>query len=296
MQNVMIWVQSGSGGYKFRYKGTDIAHNYIRLQIENSLMLGWEKEDIVLITNFPFDYMGVAAHNVQSICKWSAFANKLVFTNEMIKMGVINDNFWMHDVDAFQLVPFDFPTECKDIGYARHAPGRSKPQGGSAFYRKEAFDVVEAAAKGIRIFKAPKEESFLPMLYSKLDGKTSKIKMQGKVDRIQLQVDANPKSARLQNKLVFYKGCRDYGLENFAKFASRFSWLNFTYNLSQQRMFPKKYPKTTKPVKVVHFHTEYPSTMNCFYYGHNAYKVPIVTDALEELMIKHHLIDAEKRR
>lgn len=33
-----------------------------KIQIENSLKLGWKKEDILLVTNFPYEYMIGRAH------------------------------------------------------------------------------------------------------------------------------------------------------------------------------------------------------------------------------------------
>jgi len=80
MQNVVIWVKSPEGKYKFKYKNNDNKIlNYLKLQVENSRALGWPKKDIILITNFPFSHMGVKAHVVSDFCNWSAFANKLVF-------------------------------------------------------------------------------------------------------------------------------------------------------------------------------------------------------------------------
>jgi len=303
MQNVVIWIKNDAkGGYKFRYRDNlDIADNYLRLQVENSIKLGWPKEDIIIITNFPFEYMGVKAHIVDNICRWSAFANKMVVVNEMIQKGIIHDNFWIHDADAYQLVPFKFPEECGHVGFARHAPGRIKPQGGSAFYRKEAYDLVSVVAEMIKLFRPQKEESFFPLFYNsgghkavrKFEERFKKVKEKlliARAKKLPKKIDY------YQEEAIRHKQMYKMAKQHFAKYIDRFTWLNWTYNLSQQRMFGAKYPRTHKPVKVVHFHTEYPSTMNCFYYGKNAYKVPIVTDALERLFIKHNLLPADQKR
>jgi len=291
MQNIIIWIKNDKGGYKFRYRNDfDKMQRYLKLQIAHSINLGWPKEDLVVITNFPFEYMGVKANIATDICGWSAFANKLVVINEMIKKGIINDNFWLHDADAYQLVPFDFPKESNDVGYARHAVGRNKIQGGSAFYRKEAFDIVEAIATGNKLFRIRKEESFFHVFFEVAKGGKVIKKYKAKWKKVK----KNPKCPKKKKKKIQkqYRFAKKY----FGKYRQRFSWLNLTYNLSQQRMFARKYPKAKKPIKVVHFHTEYVSTMNCFYRGLNKYKTRIVTDDLEKLFIKHKFILLSQKR
>jgi hypothetical protein len=287
MQNVFLWIKNDQrGGYKFRYSSNqEFINAHLKLQIENSLRLGWDKKDIVAITNFQFEYMGVKSHIATDICRWSSFANKMVVINEMIKAGVINNNFWLHDCDAYQLIPFEFPKECKDVGFTRHAPGRTKPQGGSAFYRKEAYDIIQAISDGIKLFKAKKEESFFPCFYYK----TYKIKL---VEKYKAAITKLEKlnNKKYEAKIKFYTDIRDFVSKYFGEFEDRFSWLNWTYDLFRQGQFSRKYPSAEKPIKVVHFHVEYPSCLNCFYYGINNYKVKIVTPELRELLLKYKLV------
>jgi hypothetical protein len=288
MQNVMMWVIPEGGGYKFRYRNDfETVKNGLKIQIHNSLDLGWDPKDIVLATNFPFKFKGVKAYELKMECPWSAFANKLMFVHEMIKAGVINDNFWFHDVDAYQLVPFDFPEECKDVGFVRHAVGRSKPQGASSFYRKDSYDVIEAIVEGIRIFQPKKEESFFPNYFES----HAKAKFAAKVNkRIAAVKPKNEKKLRILNNQ------KEHAQKYFSEFSPGFSWLNFTYNISHQRMFAQKYPKAQKPIKVLHFHTEYDSCLNCYYHGLNKFKVRVVDDRLERLLLKYRLIKPEQKR
>ncbi len=37
----------------------------LQAQIENSLELGWEQKDIKLRTNFPFEFMGIKAKQIE---------------------------------------------------------------------------------------------------------------------------------------------------------------------------------------------------------------------------------------
>ena len=270
MKNIFVWIINKNGGYKFKYiDNQERIYNYLRLQIHNSIEMGWKKEDIIPITNFEFDHMGVKANVfADKICDWSSFANRMVVVNHFIKEGLIEEDFWIHDLDAYQLLPFVFPKECKDVGFCRHAVGRNKPQGASAFYRKTAFDIIEAKATLIKLFKPKQEESFFPVIYNKKLGQEKANKYRAKYGDI---------------------------VDHFGKYENRFCFLDFTYNLCQQRMFDRKYPLAEKPIKVVHFKLEDKSTLNCFYKGLNKFSVRIVDERLANLFFKYNLVNEKDR-
>jgi hypothetical protein len=52
MKNLLIYI---SPEHKFLPEYDKL----VRIQIDNSLELGWKKEDIMLVTNFIFEYNGV---------------------------------------------------------------------------------------------------------------------------------------------------------------------------------------------------------------------------------------------
>jgi len=299
MQNVVIWVKSPKGRYKFKYKSNDNKIlNYLKLQVENSRAMGWPKKDIIIITNFPFSYMGVKAHEVSEICNWSAFANKLVFVNEMIERGVINDNFWLHDADAFQLAPFQFPEECKGFGYTKHSPRRIKPQGGSGFYKKDSFDIVAAIADCIKTIKVTQEESFIPRFYTP---SKKRIKfLTNKIEKVQERLDSTDEKDKLYKKfkkqIHVMKTELVVAKKYYGNYIDRFSFLDFTYNLGIVKFSDTKYAKATKPIKVLHFHPEYPRCIEYFYLGKNKYNVRLVSDQLEELLLKYNFIKPEQKR
>ena len=287
MQNIFIWL---SGENKSSYKkskwkhvgDTELMKNYIRLQIDNSIRMGWDKKDIIPITNFPIEHMGVKAYEADSFCPWSSFVNKLVVIDEMIGKGVIKDNIWLHDCDCYQLVPFSFPEECKDWGYTKHCPSRSKNQGASGFFRKSAYDIIHKIAEEIQVCKAPREESFLPIFYSSLS-KAKKASKKAYVDKAE---DSKSRKVLLSDMIV----------KNAGIYADRFSFLNYTYNLGIVKYFNQKYKQAEKPIKVLHFHIERKDPRNCFYLGKNRYNERIVTDELEELLIRYSFIKNGERR
>jgi hypothetical protein len=82
--------------------------NILKAQVENSLRLGWKKEDIVFVTNFEFEHMGVTPLiNMTLHCDWSVWTNK--HYSLCFAMRHFEDNWWVHDHDMWQLQPFEFP-------------------------------------------------------------------------------------------------------------------------------------------------------------------------------------------
>ncbi len=117
----------------------------IRIQVDNSLELGWKIEDIILTTNFEYEYSGVKALVVEDdvYCDYSPISTKVTGVLELFKRGLIEDElYWMHDLDAFQLVQI---LESEIVGeFSLCDYGRlPKWAGGSIFFRGSAKDIFE---------------------------------------------------------------------------------------------------------------------------------------------------------
>lgn len=141
---------------KGRYK-SDCIKLLIDAQIENSLQLGWELKDIILLANFDYEFMKVKSINdkLNSSCFTGSkmFGMKYLFDNNMI-----DDVIWAHDLDAWQNVSFYCP-EFKDVGIACYS--NPKYNGGSVFWRKSSKDIVYKIVEEIENNKANKEEPIL---------------------------------------------------------------------------------------------------------------------------------------
>lgn len=113
-----------------------------KIQIDNSISLGWHREDILLFTNFPYGWNGVEATVIPDLSYQRDLTNKIPAIVYLFKNGFIgNDTYWYHDFDAYQNEPFgnDFDNDLCLTGYGY------KPQvnGGSFFFKKAAEPIFD---------------------------------------------------------------------------------------------------------------------------------------------------------
>jgi hypothetical protein len=126
------------------------ADKLVKVQIENILLLGWDPKDIIFITNFPYEFMGVKATEVPSDYFFSddPASTKCYTLSKMFeKNQVFNDEelYWVHDIDHFQQLPFDEEEIVREMGESDFAlcnyGRRVKLNCGSIFFRKSAADI-----------------------------------------------------------------------------------------------------------------------------------------------------------
>src|SRR5689334_17308152 len=97
---------------------TDPSKNFVteedkvmaKIQVDNALTLGWKREDILLATDFPYEYHGIKSVLVEdkNPITWNLTQGKIVAITELFAKGLIKEGelYWFHDFDAFQLEPF----------------------------------------------------------------------------------------------------------------------------------------------------------------------------------------------
>ncbi len=127
----------------------------VKTQIANSLEVGWNISDIILLTNFDYEYMGVKAikEDLTDKCPTGSkiFGMKYLFDNDMVGDEVI----WSHDLDAWQNVWFETPV-FSDVGITCYS--NSKFNGGSIFWVKNGRDIAQRVIDEIEANRERKEE------------------------------------------------------------------------------------------------------------------------------------------
>ena len=136
----------------------------IKIQIDNSLELGWKKEDIVLATNFHYEYKGIKSIIVKDehYCTFRPTATKINIILELFERGLItNDLHWFHDLDMYQLEPI---TE-EEIGLIDEDMGVTdygkidKFNTGTIFFKPSARDIFEKIKEIVYLRKSIEERA-----------------------------------------------------------------------------------------------------------------------------------------
>jgi len=142
MKNVMVANRQSGGRY-----GPENIDILLKAQIENSIECGWSPKDILLISNFKFQFMGVKAYKAQ-LNDFCLTGSKLFGLKWALDKGLFNpgDVIWTHDLDAWQNCWFD-PPKFKDVGISTYS--KPKFNGGSIFWRPESRYILESVLKEI---------------------------------------------------------------------------------------------------------------------------------------------------
>lgn len=135
----------------------------IKIQIENSFRLGWKKEDILLVTNFNYKYLGVKSIIVGDENYYEPFkpANKIYALVALFNKGLEKDLYWYHDLDCFQLNPLIKPDLGEaDIGVTQY--GRMpRLCSASIFFKETAKDMFQHLKEEIAKRKMGEEEGLM---------------------------------------------------------------------------------------------------------------------------------------
>jgi hypothetical protein len=141
MKNLLIYLNPSK-------KFSENAEKLIKVQVDNILELGWKLEDIILITNFPYEFMGVKSIIVPDdyFFQDDPASTKCFTLGKMFENNFFKDElYWVHDLDHFQQLPFTEEEIIKEMGECDFALcdycRRIKYNCGSIFFRKSAGDI-----------------------------------------------------------------------------------------------------------------------------------------------------------
>lgn len=248
MKNLLIYTGPNK---KFSEEDEALA----KIQIDNSLDLGWKKADILLVTDFEYEYSGVRSYVIKReiYYDFDVNANKAPVALYLIHQGVLGPDelYWCHDFDAYELNKInedELRLENFDLGLVPYFY-KSEWQFCSFFFRSGARDIL------------------------KLLDSTTRTK---------------PHSSRNNEKTLTKL------IKNNAIDSKRYKKLNVTYSIPK-RYLDTVFREAKKPLKILHFRPSdkdvlMPDTaLNMFMYGKNSLRIPLMNDRLIKIFNYHGL-------
>jgi len=133
----------------------------IKAQIDNAIAVGWPVEDLMLVTNFNYEYRGVKSTIIQ-LNDFCMTGSKTFAVLELFKKGLVDGPVWVHDLDIWQNEWFDLP-QFTDVGICTYST--PKFNGGSVFYRPSAQDMVQEVVDKINAKEEKVEEPTINRVY-----------------------------------------------------------------------------------------------------------------------------------
>lgn len=224
-----------------------------KIQIDNSLDLGWNSRDILFVTNFPFNYNKIESLVIPNgiYYDFDLNATKTRVIAHLLSKELLESEelYWCHDLDSFEnnkVAENELDLKNYDLGLC-HYFYKPEWQCGSIFLKSSAKDLFELLDKTIqkRIHLSRNEEKSLTKL--------------------------------IKDNMIDPK-C--------------YKKLNPTYNFTK-RYIKMVYQETEKPIKVLHFRPSdkddlMPDTaLNMFMYGKNSLGIPLVEKRLIKIF-RHH--------
>lgn len=218
MKNLLIYVNPSKAFIDYHWGNEN--EILVKIQIDNSLALGWKKEDIMLVTNFDYEYRGVKSIVLSSelFCNVSYTATKILVILYLLANGLIGDDlYWYHDFDAFQMEKFtEEELKLGNAVFALTDYGKTvinefrdrRWSTGSIFFRKGSENIFRLIKLYVYRYRANEEVILLHLTNQNKDNINHLIKK-----------------------------------------------LNITYNLAtRKRDVSACYEMADKPLKVIHFH------------------------------------------
>jgi hypothetical protein len=204
MKNLLVYVNPQKG-FDNEYK------RLVQIQIDNSLSLGWKSKDILLATNFDYEYRGVKSFIVDDdyYCPFRPLSTKTITAANLADNGMLEDDqiYWVHDFDAYQLNKFDE----SDIELGKAELGLTtygwSPKWclGSFFFKTSSKDILKLIEKTIYEIHNEDERALVYLTRNNIDNINDRIKKLNITYQIGMRkVEENYKRADKPIKVVHF--------------------------------------------------------------------------------------------
>lgn len=237
----------------------------IKIQIDNSLDLGWKKEDILLVTNFQYYYNGISSLVVSddNFCSSDPLSTKtsaiaVLCDQNLIKKG---ETYWAHDVDAFQngsIAESELELGTAEIGITDK--GRMPVWNlGSIFFKSTAGDIFNWIKDAVVKFDTDEENALWALCGNDILDQAGAVSIKG----------LTPRDIP--------------GLKNINQ---RIKKINISYNFRMWNI-RSTIRMAVKPIRVVHFHPFQKDKLDFYMYGKNKINTVLMLERLIKIFNKH---------
>jgi len=177
MKNLLIYI-SPDKSFNSDHK------RLVKIQIDNSLSLGWKSSDIILVTNFEYEYRKIKAILIEDdvYCDFFYPTTKLYTIVRLFKKGLIEEElYWYHDFDCYELNKI-IESEVKqemgscNVGVSNYCQ-RPRLCSASIFFNNKAEDVFKQMKKEIDKDKINEERALMRIYYGEDSPLREQIKM-----------------------------------------------------------------------------------------------------------------------
>jgi hypothetical protein len=159
MKNVLIYVNPT---HAFNPETEVLA----KIQIDNSLALGWYPEDIMLLTNFEYVYNAIRAEVIpdQCFCENKPLGTKTTAVAYLLDHGYFKDDlYWVHDFDAYQMNLFsEKELDVRELGLTDYGWSRRWCMG-SYFFRPSSAAIFRWINEVIKLDDLIDEKALLQL-------------------------------------------------------------------------------------------------------------------------------------
>lgn len=134
----------------------------MKAQIHNALEVGWNIDDIILLTNFNFEFMGVKAQIIP-LNDFCLSGSKMWGLLWLFNNTRVDETIYAGDLDCWQNCWFNEPDFSTDVAACQYS--NPKWNGGNIFWKPESRDIVNKVVEILTENKAPNEEPTLNQVF-----------------------------------------------------------------------------------------------------------------------------------
>lgn len=173
MKNLLIYINP-------RKNFDDEHYRLARIQIDNSFRLGWQPEEMLMATNFPYEYNGFKALEVPDYlhCRVKDQSSKIGTISYLFSQGLLKGVTWFHDFDAFQvnhITEADLSFGNADLALTDYG-WNPKWNTGSFFFKESARDLFYKIDTRIQFYNFDEEMALMLMTGKNIGGINNRTK------------------------------------------------------------------------------------------------------------------------